>query len=155
YSQRTEDNLGRLISGVDRLAQELPKRLALPEPQPAAGANDSARTVRRRSSSRSFSPIMFWAVVAAVAIVVFVSVQLTRGSKASKAPKGNAVAGAASPDAPAEPEPAGKPAEVSASADIKTKLQAAQEYTDRKDYTTAEDIYKQVLKAEPRNVDAL
>ena len=156
YSQRTEDNLGRLISGVDRLAQELPKRLALPEPeQQASGGNDSTRTARRRSASRSFSPLMFWAVVAAVALIVIVSVQLTRGSKASKAPKGNAVGSTTSPDAPTQPEAAGKPAEVSASADTKTKLQAAQEYTDHKDYATAEDIYKQVLKSEPRNVDAL
>jgi len=28
YNQRTEDNLSRLISGVDKLAHELPKRLA-------------------------------------------------------------------------------------------------------------------------------
>ena len=42
-----------------------------------------------------------------------------------------------------------------ASADTKTKLQAAVQYTDRKDYSTAEDIYKQVLKSEPNNVEAL
>src|SRR5580658_212661 len=38
YSQRTEDNLSRLITGVDKLAQELPKRLAAaaaePSPEP-------------------------------------------------------------------------------------------------------------------------
>ncbi len=42
-----------------------------------------------------------------------------------------------------------------ANADTKTKLQAASQYTDRKDYSTAEDIYKQVLKSEPNNVEAL
>src|ERR1700691_589804 len=36
YSQRTEDNLSRLISGVDKLAQELPKRLAAPDPLQSA-----------------------------------------------------------------------------------------------------------------------
>ena len=34
YNQRTEDNLSRLITGVDKLAQELPKRLsAAPQPE--------------------------------------------------------------------------------------------------------------------------
>ncbi len=42
-----------------------------------------------------------------------------------------------------------------ASADTKTRLQAASQYTDRKDYSTAEEIYKQVLKSEPSNVEAL
>ena len=32
---------------------------------------------------------------------------------------------------------------------------AAQQYTDRKDYSMAEDIYKQVLKGDPNNVDAM
>ena len=34
YSQRTEDNLSRLISGVDKLANELPKRLAAAQTEP-------------------------------------------------------------------------------------------------------------------------
>ena len=34
-------------------------------------------------------------------------------------------------------------------------LQAAGEYTERKNYTMAEGIYRQVLKAEPNNVDAM
>jgi tetratricopeptide (TPR) repeat protein len=40
-------------------------------------------------------------------------------------------------------------------ADTKTKLQAAQNYVDSKDYPMAEDIYKQILNSEPKNVDAL
>jgi DNA repair exonuclease SbcCD ATPase subunit len=36
YSQRTEDNLSRLISGVDKLAHELPKRLAAAQQESAA-----------------------------------------------------------------------------------------------------------------------
>ena len=34
-------------------------------------------------------------------------------------------------------------------------MHAAQEYADRKEYTTAEEIYKQVIQAEPDNSDAL
>jgi thioredoxin-like negative regulator of GroEL len=34
-------------------------------------------------------------------------------------------------------------------------MQAAGEYTERKDYAMAEDLYKQVLKAEPNNIDAI
>ena len=48
-----------------------------------------------------------------------------------------------------------KPVAPAADADTKTKMQSAEQYAERKDYTTAEDIYKQVLKAEPNNVDAL
>jgi TolA-binding protein len=149
YSARTEDNLGRLITGVDRLAKELPQRLALPEPQAQSAAEP--RTMRRRSSSRVFSPKIFWGAVAALIVIIFASIQLmkvTRGSKAE-----HPAAASAAPAA--EPETAAKPTEVNASSDTKTRLQAAQEYTDRKDYTTAEDIYKQVLKAEPNNVEAL
>jgi cytochrome c-type biogenesis protein CcmH/NrfG len=156
YSARTEDNLGRLISGVDRLAKELPQRLALPEPQSQASSSSSSdsRGTRRRSSSRGFSlsPKVFWAVVAALIVVVFGVIQLVKSSRGGKSPRPSATA---SSPASAEPDTAPAKTEVTANSDIKTKLQAAQEYTDRKDYTTAEDIYKQVLKTEPNNVEAL
>jgi len=42
-----------------------------------------------------------------------------------------------------------------ANADTKTKLSAAHQFADSKDYATAEDLYKQVVAAEPQNVDAL
>jgi thioredoxin-like negative regulator of GroEL len=42
-----------------------------------------------------------------------------------------------------------------ADADTRTKMLAASEYTERKEYSMAEDIYKQVLKTEPKNVEAL
>ena len=42
-----------------------------------------------------------------------------------------------------------------ADADTKTKLQAAEQYMERKDYAMAEDIYKQVYKAEPTNADVM
>ena len=63
-----------------------------------------------------------------------------------------ASSGATGQTAAAEP---GKPAPPPATADTKTKLLAAQQYSDRKDYPLAEDIYKQVVAAEPNNVEAL
>jgi DNA-binding NarL/FixJ family response regulator len=145
YSQRTEDNLSRLISGVDKLTQELPRRLAAPEPPPKIAPEP--RSVRRRSS-RSFSPKIFWIVVASIVIIVVASFQVRRlfsgGKSAVVSPAGSAPVGAPS-----------KMVAPPASADTKTKMQAAGEYTERKDYAMAEDLYKQVLKAEPNNVDAI
>ena len=39
--------------------------------------------------------------------------------------------------------------------DTKTKIQAAQEAMDHKDYAVAEDVYRTVLKTEPNNVEAI
>jgi DNA-binding NarL/FixJ family response regulator len=145
YSQRTEDNLSRLISGVDKLTQELPKRLAAPEPPPQIATEPKPA---RRKSSRSFSPKIFWLAVFAILIIVGASFELPRlfsGRKSASV-------------APADSAPVGAPSKVVApptGADTKTKLQAAGEYTERKDYAMAEDLYKQVLKAEPNNIDAI
>jgi DNA-binding NarL/FixJ family response regulator len=146
YSQRTEDNLSRLISGVDKLAQELPKRLAAPDspPQPAPQPKPA-----RHKSSRSFSPKIFWIVVAAIVIVVVASFQIPKlfsGGKTAPTSSTGSAPGGGAPSKLVAP---------SASADTKTKLQAAEEYTDRKDYEMAEDLYKQVLKVEPNNVDVM
>ncbi|HWE49315.1 MAG TPA: response regulator [Bryobacteraceae bacterium] len=146
YSQRTEDNLSRLISGVDRLAHELPKRLESAAP----AAETQGGEIRKKRRKPRFSPKVFWMVVGAVLVVVGAGAGLTRMSssrKASAASNGTAAA--------AMPSGSSKLAEPSANADSKTKLLAAQEYADKKDYATAEDILKQVVKAEPRNVDAL
>jgi thioredoxin-like negative regulator of GroEL len=40
-------------------------------------------------------------------------------------------------------------------ADSKTKIQAAKNYVDLKNYAMAEDLYKQVLNTDPTNVEAL
>ncbi len=141
YSQRTEDNLSRLITGVDKLAQELPKRLQAPEPPlPPASEPKAAR----RKSSRSFSPVRVWIGIAVVVAGFGVTKLLQRTKTADPAPS-SAVA-ASAPAKPLAPD---------ASADTKTKMQSAEQYTERKDYSTAEDIYKQVLKDEPNNVDAM
>ena len=42
-----------------------------------------------------------------------------------------------------------------AGADPKTRMEAAGRYKDRREYGTAERLYKQVLEAQPQNVDAL
>ena len=146
YSERTEDNLSRLISGVDRLAQELPKRLAAP--QAASLSAPDPQPGWRRKTSRAFSPKVFWITVAAILIIVLAAFQvpkLLNGRKSVDSTAGSA----ADPSAPS------KPVAPPAGADTKTMLQAAGEYTERKNYTMAEGIYKQVLKAEPNNVDAM
>ena len=158
YSLRTEDNLGRLIAGVDKLAQELPRRLtaggaAAAETQPeveklAAPAGEQPRPGRRRSSS--FAPKVFWAVVVAVLVLGWGGFALTKTLRArgSYEPVSSAGAGAT-------PASAGKVTPLPANADVKTRMQAAQEYTDRKEYSMAEDIYRQLLKGDPSNVDVM
>ena len=55
YNQRTEDNLSRLISGVDKLAHELPKRLSAaqqPEAEGVAAADQPVRSSVKEASGR-------------------------------------------------------------------------------------------------------
>jgi len=149
YSQRTEDNLSRLISGVDKLAQDLPKRLAAPDPPPSPPEPKPARR-----KSRWSGPKIFWIAVAAIVIIVTASFQLPRLFSGGKS-AGTPIAGSG---ASAGPAPGSAPAKVlapSAGADTRTRMQAAGEYVDRKDYAMAEDLYKQVLKSEPNNIDAM
>lgn len=145
YSQRTEDNLSRLISGVDKLAQELPKRLQAPIAEAQPPALPEARPARRKAG-RSMKLILIWVGIAVAVAAVFWGIRLLNrriGPTDYPAPTTSA--------APAPPKLQPPPA----SADAKTKIQAAQQYADRKEYAAAEDIYKQVLKAEPNNVDAI
>jgi DNA-binding NarL/FixJ family response regulator len=155
YSQRTEDNLSRLITGVDKLAQELPKRLAAAtEPaafqpqQPIAAAPEKSRppTLKRRPS-RSSAVKWFWA---GILIITVGAIGITKLSQRTNPIFSSP---AVSPSASAAPPP-GLSAPP-AGADAKTKLAVAGQYTDRKDYSAAEDIYRQVLKTDPNNVDAL
>lgn len=147
YSQRTEDNLSRLIMGVDKLAQELPGRMAASAAESGTAA-EPAKLVRRRHRS-SGSRLVWIAALAVVVVAVALGVWMR---KPSKAQPGGAVAPAAGV---AEAQPKLAPIEIPSTADAKTRIQAAQEYTERKDYATAEDIYKQVLKSDPNNPDAL
>jgi DNA-binding NarL/FixJ family response regulator len=146
YSQRTEDNLSRLITGVDKLAQELPKRLAAAAAEPSAEpVEEKPKPARvKRKSSRSNPVKWFWI---GVLILIVGGYGVTKLSQRTSPVSSPAAVGSAAPPPSLSAPPA--------SADTKTKLQAASQYTDRKDYSTAEDIYKQVLKGEPKNVDAL
>jgi hypothetical protein len=179
YSQRTEDNLSRLINGVDKLAQELPRRLAAAkleseaasepgfdspperkqvfEPRPASesGAAPRATAVPRKPLRRQPQtesrriPLMFWSIAAGFAIlslVVWGAAKLASGAKPAGSPSPQAVIASAEGDKQTPPPPG---------ADTKTKLLAAQQYMDRKDYAVAEGIYRQVVAAEPSNADAL
>ncbi len=146
YSQRTEDNLSRLITGVDRLAQELPKRLLAAEPAAPPQSTPEPRRVRRRSS-RSFSPRWIWIGIAVVVACAVGGMQLLRRTQTA--------AVTSSPGSTVAANASAKPVPPPANADTKTKMESAEQYTERKEYPAAEDIYKQVLKAEPNNVDAL
>jgi DNA-binding NarL/FixJ family response regulator/Tfp pilus assembly protein PilF len=182
YNQRTEENLSRLISGVDKLAKELPKRLAAQQQLEAAGpesgggwsetpsaegergaAREGQREKRAHRSAGSASsgsakikklaPAIFWAVVAVAIVATGVhEFRSSGGDSGGKAPakgnEGQAVAGNAA-------SAAVKPVASADSEDIRTKLDAARQYMERKEYTTAEDIYKQVVLVQPDNVDAL
>jgi len=165
YSQRTEDNLSRLIAGVDKLAQELPRRLAAVQ-EPAGDGNAAsgikaqadrpeatvAEQVRdsRRKSGRSFVKV-FWAAVAGVLVLTGWGLGLkkimTPGASSGDTASAAGAAAPSSGRANVTPPAPG--------ADLKTKLSAAQDYMDRKDYSMAEDIYRQVLKTEPANTDVL
>jgi hypothetical protein len=181
FNQRTEDNLSRLISGVDKLAHELPKRLAAAQASqveaaggPVAGkqeprivdvsagevpreshrATGSQRSVKpaRSWKNKKLAPAIFWSVVvlglAGTGVYEFGSRKSDSPGKVP--PMGKEVQTAAANAAGA----AAKPAPV-VSGDTKTKLDAAKQYMDRKEYTTAEDIYKQVVVEQPNNMDAL
>jgi tetratricopeptide (TPR) repeat protein len=164
YNQRTEDNLSRLLSGVDKLATELPKRLAAAQAEAAAEPAQSAREeapkeTRKekeqekkapRGPVKNLAPKIFWAVMGVAIIAGGVyefhfkppddddAVVTTSPDGAQTSPKGNA-----------------KVAPPSSSASTTTKMEAAKQYADRKEYQTAEDIYKQVVQAEPSNEEAI
>jgi len=169
YNQRTEDNLSRLISGVDKLAHELPKRLAAAQQSETGGESPgrnkegntkdgSTRDSRANKSTgsgkkRNLMPIVL-RVVLAVGIVGAIAYGIhSRNSDSSTKvpPIGKEVETANEKAAVAS----SKPVPVVTSGDTKTKLEAAKQYMERKEYATAEDIYKQVVQAEPDNVDAL
>jgi tetratricopeptide (TPR) repeat protein len=104
--------------------------------------------MRRKVRNEQRGVRIFWWAVAGFAIL---SLLAWGGSKlASSVSRTSSPSGAAVSSS----EP-GKQAAPSAMSDTKTKLLAAQQYSDRKDYPLAEEIYKQVVAAEPNNVEAL
>jgi DNA-binding NarL/FixJ family response regulator len=165
YSQRTEDNLSRLITGVDKLAQDLPRRLAgggqgqasLPAPaESSLGEGDddylapppraaAPKAAKKKVSSKK-KILMFWTVVGTAAILGVVawgiSAWVSRPRTGTPVPQTTATTAGSKPP-------------VAPGTDIPSKLQAAQESSDRKDYATAEATYKQILEMDSKNVDAL
>jgi DNA-binding NarL/FixJ family response regulator len=174
YNQRTEDNLSRLISGVDKLAQELPKRLSAAQQQDAASSieqpvrstvketitRDTSQRDKRGARSSGFNrkkllPLVFWVLVLAGITVAVVYGIRSRGDDSSATnvpPLGKELQTTASKAASSAPKQAPP---VVLGTDTKSKLDAAKQYMERREYATAEDIYKQVVEAEPHNVDAL
>lgn len=159
YSQRTEDNLSRLISGVDRLAQDLPRRIATPGMElatiPSAYAGGEERQAAdpqpqpplrpRRQRAQSRRPQTVLAVLGAIAVLALLVWGVARLASRPAGP---------APQAASVVTAGGKKVALPANADIRTKLQAAQQYTDSKDYASAEDIYKQIVADDPNNAEA-
>ena len=176
YNQRTDDNLSRLISGVDKLAQELPKRLSAAQQQEPEGtfeqpvrssvkeasAREAAQKERRGAKSSGFDkkkllPIVFWVLVLTgmtVAVVYGIRSRNDDSSTTAAPPIGKEIQTANSKATSGPAKPAVTPPIV-AGADTKTRLDAAKQAMERKEYATAEDIYKQVVQTEPHNIDAL
>lgn len=175
YNQRTEDNLSRLISGVDQLAHELPKRLAAAQQQEElsaaeapvgnvakeTNAGETGANERRRAKAAGFGkkkllPIVFWILVlGGITIAAVYSIRSNADdSSTAKVPatgkereSGNTSAASATPKQTS--------ALVVAGTDTRTRLDAAKQYMGRKEYASAEDIYKKIVQDEPHNVDAL
>lgn len=154
-SLRTEDNLSRLINGVDKLAQELPRRLAAtssgtpPTAPPDAEANAAPPKPRKRLDNRHDRIVkIIWAAVPAVILLGVLAWAAFTLERPGSDPNNSEPARTASAPNKAKPAP-------SAAADTKTRMQAAQECVDRKDYAVAEDLYKQIVRSEPSNVEAL
>lgn len=103
-------------------------------------------TMPRTKQLSATVPKVFWA--AACVVLIVVSWQLVQKPHPSLTPQ------SAQPEIPPSVAPSG-PESVHGVADTKSLMAAAQKYAGRKDYSMAEDIYKQVLKAEPNNVDAM
>lgn len=159
YSQRTEENLGRLISGVDRLAQDLPRRLAAAKVQSEAVEPEdilkpAPRKVKRRSGRGIRIPKGVWAGLVGLVMFGLVGWGIVKlVVEPPDAPASESASGAL-------PEGDGKskvssPGVRGGAVDTKTKIQAAQEAMDHKDYAVAEDVYRTVLKTEPNNVEAI
>jgi DNA-binding NarL/FixJ family response regulator len=138
YSQRTEDNLGRLIRGVEKLTKDLPKSLPAPSSPLAPIAEKTVRAEAAKSSGFSWK----WGLLAVVLVVAIAF----GGQKLWNArhPRSVVAAGSSS-----------RRVALAPGADAKARLKTAAQYADQKDYAAAEGIYKDVLKGDPGNVEAL
>ncbi|MCU1326264.1 MAG: two component transcriptional regulator, LuxR family [Bryobacterales bacterium] len=158
YSQRTEENLSRLISGVDKLANDLPGRLtasgraeshpgtAMPGeilPAPAFG-----KPARRSPLANAIkAPAIKLAILSAGALLVLgmVGWGVYRSFAEDSSPV--TVVDSVAPNQ--------KKVVLPGMADTTSRLKAAVEAVDRKDFSVAEDAFRSVLQAEPQNADAI
>ena len=140
-SQRTEGNLSRLIGGVDQLVQELPERLN----RPAVCSSVSVKLGKVEKRSRSRAPRPKNRLLRVVGFLILLcSIGAGTCFLAKRAQTPNFTM-----------EEFAKLSLPATSADTKTKMDAAEEFTRRKDYPTAEGLYRQVIVSNPKNVDAL
>jgi hypothetical protein len=161
YSQRTEENLSRLISGVDKLARDLPARLAAskaatesaetPEnddilPPPHSAPGPSVRPSRKAPESAP-SPRRKIVVASAVALLVFGVIAWQTYRRFAK--------DYAAVRAFSNPLSSGGNSAPAASSAPQNRIRIATEAMDRKDYVVAEDAFRAVLQAEPQNVEAI
>ena len=176
-SQRTEENLNRLITGVDKLAQELPRRIAAAsagvetgtpgdddEPrEPNRGksrGNPTEPSGRREHGEQKIKgkKVVAWGIWSLVALAVFVGlIQLIlnlAGAPSDFSLFGRPATTAVASGASAAAAPPAK-VTIPSGASSKTKLEAALQAADNKDYATAEQILKDLVQAEPNNADAL
>jgi DNA-binding NarL/FixJ family response regulator/TolA-binding protein len=159
YSQRTEENLSRLISGVDKLAKDLPGRLAASSRAGSeAGTADEilpggAFRIGRPAIKRSLlgraikAPATKLAILSAGALLVLG--MLGWGVYRSFSEDTSPVKAVDSAD------PTQKRVVLPGMVDTTSRLKAAVEAMDRKDFSVAEDAFRSVLQSEPQNVDAL
>jgi tetratricopeptide (TPR) repeat protein len=95
---------------------------------------------------------VFWSLLLGFVILGGLVWAAAKFVSSSKSSPGTPAAAAGSASAVSGGKSAAPPA---ASADTKTKMLAAEQYSDRKEYNMAEDLYKQIVAAEPDNVEAL
>jgi DNA-binding NarL/FixJ family response regulator len=165
-TQRTEDNLSRLIHGVDKLAQELPQRFATaalpvaapPSAAPPSAAPPSAAARTKSRSSKRTRNIIFAGLMAMALVGLGVLCWWKFLGPSDRATPTETDAASVAVAAAADDSAATRPANVAppaANAPSKTKLEAAKNYVDLKNYAMGEDLYKQVIASEPANVEAL
>ena len=175
-SQRTEENLNRLITGVDKLAQELPRRIAAAsagvetgtpgdddEREPNRGTprgNPTEPSGRRehREQKVKGKKLVAWGIWSLVALAVFAGlVRLIldlAGAPSDFSLFGRPTTTAVASGAPGAAPPPAK-VTIAPGASSKARLEAASQAADNKDYATAEQILKDLVQAEPNNPDAL
>ncbi len=140
--RRTEENLSRLISSVNRLSTELPKP---PVAKLQAGPSESTRNVARTGGANEAAAVVLILLVGGYRIHVKRAgrVAQSRGTSSEVQAMAEKSAGNASSTAAA------------AVVNVQANIDAAKLYMDGRKFNAAEDIFRQIVETEPANVDAL